>query len=1265
MHSLASSAHWLYRQALRLALVGLLLVSLYVLAGRLLSPLAEGHSASIEHWLGQQLQQEVRLGQLQVRWRGLAPQFYAQDVQLGPTGHSLQLARLAFRPDLLASLWHRQWRLDTLELGGLSLELHEDSAGQWQLQGLNWAAEPSQTGPDWLRLHQLLRQLGHFALHDAQVQLFYQDGRRHGFTHMGLSLNPVGHGLLLQARLRLPDQQQLALRSRLDLKSGGWQDAALRLYLQVPDSNWAAWLPGPLLSDLTLERAQLAGEFWLSKDGGGPLQLAASLTGAQLTGVWQDQPQQLVLGTSQWSGQQQGQQWALWSEKLPWRLGQGAWQSTGLQLGWQGAQEQQPGWQLALQQLELAPLMAAVQQWPLPPLALDVLKTLDFQGRLHNLNVHSNPQNGWQALSYDTNLEQLSWSPGHHSPGASGVSGRLLGTPQGGSLLLDSPEGFSLHLDELFALPWTYHSARARLDWSLQGTAFSLASPFLQVSGNEGELAGDFALELPDADSGREPYLDLRVGLRDGDASFVERYLPRVLSGELHDWLVSAIQQGHIHQGYYQFQGSLAAGAPDSARTNSLFFDVSQAQLNYQPGWPALQDARALVYVGDHDVQVELEQGRVLDSQIGPAHARVDYGPGAQPAKLQLEAELLSSLTDGLHLVQRTPLASSVPALADWRGQGKVPARLQLDVPLDNTTPHVRLALKLQDARLDMPSTGLKFSGLQGELKLDSQLGLSSPQLQGRLLGQPFSTSVSPLTGADDWSAVFKANGTMPLTALQQGLAYQEPLPATGSLDYALALELVGSRVQLAVTSDLQGINIELPAPLGKTTEQRVASRWQWNLDERQNQHSFEYGNQLSALLAEQGNRWRGQLLLGGGRARLPAEQGIQLAGQLGQVDGEAWQQALDKFTAGAANQPSGLAAVDLSIARLNGLPLTLEQLKVKARPVPGRPGWRWQLQAKQLEGEVELVDGQPVQLQLHRLQLPTDWSSQAGNSRFDPASLPAFRAQIDQLLINDQLLGSWHLRNNPQPGGAHLHDLDLELKGARLQGEFWWDAAKNSRFQGSLLGEDLAQVLDNWGYAPSATAENFSLVLNVQWPGGLGQLTASELSGIASFRLRKGQLLALDGSKQALRVFGILNFDTIGRRLRLDFRDLLGKGLAFDRIDGELHINRGLYQSNGPISLTGVSSNLSLEGSADARRELLDASLELTVPISRNLPLVALAAGAPAVGGALFVFDRLVGDRFSRMAAVRYRVQGNWLDPEISLSRELPAGAKPYTESD
>src|SRR5690606_328199 len=124
-------------------------------------------------------------------------------------------------------------------------------------------------------------------------------------------------------------------------------------------------------------------------------------------------------------------------------------------------------------------------------------------------------------------------------------------------LLLDS-EDFSLHLSTLFPKPWHYSKAGARLNWQLDEQGFTLRSPYLQVVGEEGTVAGDFLIRLLFA-AEAEDYMDLRVGLRNGDARYTEKYLPTLspgLSPQLADWLKTAIVGGTVDEGYFQYQGS-------------------------------------------------------------------------------------------------------------------------------------------------------------------------------------------------------------------------------------------------------------------------------------------------------------------------------------------------------------------------------------------------------------------------------------------------------------------------------------------------------------------------------------------------------------------------------------------------------------------------------------------------------------------------------------------------------------------------------------
>lgn len=134
------------------------------------------------------------------------------------------------------------------------------------------------------------------------------------------------------------------------------------------------------------------------------------------------------------------------------------------------------------------------------------------------------------------------------------------------------------------------------------------------------------------------------------------------------------------------------------------------------------------------------------------------------------------------------------------------------------------------------------------------------------------------------------------------------------------------------------------------------------------------------------------------------------------------------------------------------------------------------------------------------------------------------------------------------------FNDLDLDLRGLHVNGSLRWDGSPGntrSTYQGRIEGKNLADVLKAWNFAPSATSERFRMDINGQWPGSPAYMALKRFSGSMDASLRKGQFVEVEGSAQALRVFGLLNFNAINRRLRLDFSDILGKGLSYDRVKG------------------------------------------------------------------------------------------------------------------
>lgn len=1245
----------------------LLLATLYISAGRILTPMLNAYRVEIQDWLAVQVDQPLHLGRLHAGWHGLSPRFYAEDVRIGDGNQSLRIERLHFRPDMLGSLLRRNWTLAAVSLQGLDVELQQLD-DHWQLNGVALTAADDAPPTDWGRLLAQLQRVGHLSVVDVRLLIRQLAADPVEVSRAGFTLEYSGGRTRLQASVKLPDEQLLQLAGQVRVNPEQWQRSDLDLYANLPGSDWLQWLSNDwqklLPQGMQLDQAVLGAQGWLQVRQGELRGLTLEAGGGRLQGRWQDKTLDVELGQIQAGFVADARQRRLSLPQLNVRwLPQAPMQNLALQLTQDASQPllQAPA-DIFIPELQLAPLMAGVlQHVPLPALAGDILTQLDFRGGLRNTHLRWQPALPWQQqLEYDTNIDGLDYSPWENVPGATGISGRLFGSLAGGELHLDSA-GFSLYLRELFADPWRYHRARARLTWSLtEALDFTLTSPYLQVRGDEGRLAGDFVIHLPH-EADRESYMDLRVGMRDGDASHKTRYLPLVLRDEqpeLWTWLREAIVGADVHQGYFQYQGSLSAGAPPAARSISLFFDVSDARLAYQPGWPALEEGRAQVYVHDHGIEIDIERGRILQTAINGAHAEVVY-PQTGTSRLQVDALLASNMQDALQIVQDTPLAEQLPFMAGWQGEGLLDGHLQLEVPFaEAQTPVVQLDLQLDENSLHMPELDLQFEQLQGVLHIDSQKGMSGSAVAGKVLEQPFTASLRLPANSAGWGSQVRARGKMPVDRLQSWLGYAQQLPFAGSFDYQLDLLLAEQGSQLAVNTDLQGVRIDLPAPLAKTATEKIATSWHMTLDAAEQHYRLVHGTRLNGLFAAaQGKAGfqRGQLVLGGEVARLPARDGLWIAGQLPQLQVPDWLDAIEQY--GSTSGGDSLVTVQevqLTADRLEGLGIPLHQAQLRVRPEGA--GWQVRVDSEQAAGRLHVPASGAMQVSLDRLQLPGGEDSLLNSADgLQPADVPAMQVRVRQLLLGDDLLGSLEfVSKTDSEGGLWFEQISADLKGLKAAGSLHWrgGAQQSSRFQGELSGTELEKVLNAWGYAETMSSERFNLGLDLNWPGAPQAFALEQLGGMAQLKFRKGQLTAADGSAQVLRVFGLLNFDSIGRRLRLDFSDLWSKGLSYDRIDGVVDIERGVFRIRDELTLEGISSNLNIKGVLDVPAGTIDADMQVAMPISRNLPLAAVAAGAPAIGGALFVIDRLVGDRFSRMAAARYSITGDWQNPDINLAR-------------
>jgi len=628
----------LTRWGLGLCALLLVLAAVYVSLGRELTPLVAEYRADIEAKAQAAVDMPLHIGSLEGRWSGFAPVLLAHDVMVGQGSNALRLDQVEVVPDIWASLMAREVRLAHLEVSGLQLSVKEDQDGHWALQGLPVQDDQPLDPEQVLKRLQMVKRV---SLLDSQVTLQPIDHAPLTLTYVGLSLHTGTTRQRLDARLTLPDGQPLALSLRSRIRASQWKDAEVDAYLSLPQSDWAKWIPAKLTQQWKLTQFKAGGEFWLNWAKGDVQSAVVRLNSPQVKGSYADRKpvhiENLAL-TAYLQRNEQGLK--VLFDSLAMNLGETRWESR-LQLQQSLATDQaQEVWNLQADRLDLTPITPLLNALaPLPEGFAKTIEHLKATGLLRNVLVDFRPQDTTdQKVSFAANLERVGFDAYFGAPAARNVSGSISGDLGHGELRLDSKD-FSLHLFPIFAKPWQYIQANARLTWKLDKEGFTLIAPYIKVLGEEGKVAADFLIRLH-FDPGQEDYMDLRVGMVDGDGRFTPKYLPAVLSPALDEWLRTAILKGAVDQGFFQYQGSLNHDALPASRNISLFFKVHDAELAFQPGWPHVSKVNGEVFVEESGVRILASKGQLLDTKsrtstsIFPTHPRARTATCCSPAGL-------------------------------------------------------------------------------------------------------------------------------------------------------------------------------------------------------------------------------------------------------------------------------------------------------------------------------------------------------------------------------------------------------------------------------------------------------------------------------------------------------------------------------------------------------------------------------------------------------------------------------------------------------
>ncbi|WP_417579217.1 YhdP family protein [Nitrincola sp.] len=845
--------------------------------------------------------------------------------------------------------------------------------------------------------------------------------------------------------------------------------------------------------------------------------------------------------------------------------------------------------------------LAALHYWVemlevLPDAAEQVLDRLAPEGQVSKLVVGwENPQD-WLSFVLTARLDDVAVSAWQDAPEASGINGQLHASLTTGQIELESA-AFTLNFPQLFGSGWNYSEASGLVSWQVTGEALRLNSGLLSLRNDAISANGRFGLYRP-FDSEEQIEFSLLIGITDADALQTEFYTPpRELGETLYDWLKEAIRAGQVNQAGLLIHAGLRPDSQHLPVSVQLFLDADQAEFSFHPDWPVVRDGRIFLHLRNTELRIDIAEGNILNSRINSGWI---YLP-PQSQQLHVASLLEGDASDFSALLTESALGGYLgSAFDDLQFSGETTTRLHLQVPVDDPDKiDVKVQTALKQSSLRLLERDIYFSGINGQLSYTTRQGLTSDSLQGQLFGEAVNAQITT-EGTDTQVHLQGAVSSVNLDHLA-GITLSDRLTGKSQAQVDMTFCAESSRCpRMEIRSDLVGTAVDLPLVLAKPAEE--SRSLYLDIYPENSRLSFHYDQLLQGVM-DLSAELRGQVLLGQGVPVLPQTARLEVSGELAGLSAQGY------------IQPPALVSEGEWIARFDYLHLP--------------------------SADAESESSVPL------LQSGSDQMLSV-----DTSELPRLDLQIDDLRLGQRALGRWQLRMQPQAQQVTFEDIQGELLDFSVSGRAHWQAGAHpaTDLTLNLSGADLADVLELWGQGRPLETTRLVSSAQLTWPGAPWQFSVAELDGFFSFQAEEGRIIESGSGANLLRVFGLLNLNTLSRRLRLDFSDLLQRGLVFDELKASYDLNRGLASTREPFMLTGPSASMEITGNVNLNTQQLNKTIKVSVPLSSNLTLGAVLLGAPQVAGAIFIFDKIMGDRIEKMTRIAYTLTGHWDDPQLNL---------------
>ncbi|MEN8108789.1 MAG: YhdP family protein [Pseudomonadota bacterium] len=1263
-----------------LLFVGLLfLFAVTLTVARLWVPVLGEYRVAAEQALSELLEQPVSITRMEATWRGLNPVIKLKGVAITDDEQRnvmLGIDEVWVGIDTRAYLDERQIRPSSIDIIGANVTLIREADGNFHIDGIR-----GKSG-DNSGLSRLL-QMQRLAIHDSTVLVhdIELDHAAVRFSDVTLTLSNEDRQYSVIGYVMLPPE----LGYRVDVQavlqgSGDW----------VGGWSGSAYLKGQSLAVTSSNLQRVSQEMdingvadmrcWVDFEYGRLSSATAEIEIHALRIANVDNGDAILVDrvSGQFGWRKQASGWQLAAQDLVIAHGGYDRQGTEFTISSHGSAEDTlltaDFTDLYLQDLQvLAQLAPGVSSKYRQQLA-----TLQPEGMVKNLAFNiEGPADQRRLTWFDASFRDVGINSVDRSPVIQRLRGSITGSPGAGALWLDSHH-VSVQDDALFRDVLQFEDVEGEVAWHSSDDLLTIGSDNLRVANDDLELAAKLTVVMPtDTFS---PVVDLDADFVRGKLGRIHHYLPaRVMSAKGVRWLDRSLVSGDIRGGSVVLQGRLDQLPYDNGGGRLVIrLPVHNAILDYNEDWTRIERLEAEVNFTGRKMDVYSSNGYIRSAKLAKVHAQIR---DLQHPDLTIKGTINGQLPVMLAEMNSSPVGDVYGAVVE-RVASEGPAGLDLDifVPLHgnkNREITVAGAIHFKGNTLIVKGDDVSLEDIKGELTFTPD-GFRGDGLSARMLETPVQADVwtdsktgktkIQLRGPLDVAALI-AEAQPPLAKYIDGHSQWQVLLGIGRLQNRDQVP----EVDLRLSSGLDGIAIDLPAPFGKPaqdTRQLVidVNRLAWP----DRQLHLRYADHADARLAIEQKATgmglkRGHLAVGGATAVLPDKNVMHISGKLDKFHLTQWQPLLDDTRSGGGPP----VELDVQLGELEVLRHIVRDVGVQAKEaglvqdynLSGKSA-KGNIQLTRTAAGIEKVVANMEKLLLESMPAGEADTDAASGGTVTPADFPELHITIQKFKYNGIKLGNAQLQTLRKPDAVEIEQLVLASNMLELRASGNWHGkagADRSWFDIEINAGQLDKLLEAFDYKEQIEGGELSGSISAGWNGAPWDFEPARVEGKLYLLIKDGQLV--DVKPGAGRVFGLVSLHTLPRRLSLDFSDLFKKGFGFDRIEGNFVLDGGNAYTDD-LQIEGPAARIDISGRIGLADEDYDQLVSVVPNVSSSLPLAGALAGGPAVGAALLLAEQLLNDRIDAVAVRQYSVTGPWSDPVYEkLEKKQPE--KQTTEPD